>query len=534
MNLLIVDDQKSVIDGLLKGIDWKKLSIDQVLTAYNAQDAKAVLEVQPVDIVLCDIEMPVESGLDLFRWIKDRSLSPYFIFLTSHAEFSYAQEAIKLGAADYVIQPAPYKEIEHAVTKAVEAVGCEQKQEVLLSRGKVFEEQKQMIAVDLLRNLINGRLNRKAWQDFSEMHLLLDLNRKAYLVMAQIVKWHTASEKWETNLLEFSFANVVKEIFLTQNQICQTASIEENLFAMVFQGQDENEMSQSNLVQQLQFLGSVCTRFFKCDIAFYFNEPGFLEGAEEQWNSLMKFCEENVLLKKGIFPQKNTGPAVEHVYRIQQIKHWHSLLKEGYPKTVEKEAVKLLHDLSAQGQMDQNILRNFYQDFIQMLHSALEEEGRNLRDFFRTAEEMEYYRNGMKSVKEMQDLISFVSSNYTTRTAVEDSKAIIQQVLDYIAGHLEDEIRRDEIAEHVHLNRDYLSRMFRRETGISLKEYITEQKMEAAKSLLRTTNLPVSYIAAKMGYCNSSHFSYTYKKVMGNTPLEERQDDSESKPETDK
>ena len=41
--------------------------------------------------------------------------------------------------------------------------------------------------------------------------------------------------------------------------------------------------------------------------------------------------------------------------------------------------------------------------------------------------------------------------------------------------------------------------------------------------LLRTTSLPISFIAAKVGYCNFSHFSYTYKKVLGITPQEERQ-----------
>ncbi len=89
-------------------------------------------------------------------------------------------------------------------------------------------------------------------------------------------------------------------------------------------------------------------------------------------------------------------------------------------------------------------------------------------------------------------------------------------------NHLEEELRRDDIAAHVHLNRDYLSRMFSREMGISLKEYITEQKMKAAQGMLKTTSFPVNFIGAKLGYCNSSHFSFTYKKVMGRTPKEER------------
>lgn len=57
---------------------------------------------------------------------------------------------------------------------------------------------------------------------------------------------------------------------------------------------------------------------------------------------------------------------------------------------------------------------------------------------------------------------------------------------------------------------------------MTLKEYIIEQKIRAAQSLLKTTSLPVSFVAAKVGYSNFSHFSKAYKKVMGHTPQEER------------
>lgn len=88
---------------------------------------------------------------------------------------------------------------------------------------------------------------------------------------------------------------------------------------------------------------------------------------------------------------------------------------------------------------------------------------------------------------------------------------------------MENELRRDELAEYVHLNPDYLTRIFKKETGCTIKEYVIRQKLEEAKMLLRTTSLPISFIATKVGYCNFSHFSYAYKKVLGITPQEERQ-----------
>ena len=58
--------------------------------------------------------------------------------------------------------------------------------------------------------------------------------------------------------------------------------------------------------------------------------------------------------------------------------------------------------------------------------------------------------------------------------------------------------------------------------GVSLKEYIIQQKMKHAQVMLRTTTLPVNLIAAKVGYPNFSHFLFTYKKEMGITPQMDR------------
>ncbi len=529
MNLLIVDDQRSVIDGLRSGIDWFMLHIEKVFTALNTVEARAVLKEENIEIVLCDIEMPMESGMELLRWIKATKRSVYFIFLTSHSDFAYAQEAIKLGAADYVIQPASYEEIENVVKKAVKAVVQEQEQKNIIREGKVFNKQKKQIVSDAIRNLIKERWDRRSWETLSGMQLLPKLLERGYLVLMQIVHWNTASEIWETGLLEASLENVLSEMFVSHNQIACIASIDNTTYAMLFQGYNKEEMSQQNLAQQLEFLGSVCTQYFKCDIACYFSHPIFLEEAPGHWKKLMEERDSNVMMKKGNFYKDEIKSGTQHEYRIPQTKYWQSLLREGYPKAVETGAIELLDRMSEEGIMNHIILRNFYQDFMQMLYSTMEEDGKRLRDIFQTSEQIELYRNGMKSVGQMKELIHFIAEHYVGKEKTEDTKTLMQEILEYIADHLEEDLRRDDIADAVYLNRDYLSRMFHKEMGISLKEYITEQKMKAAKGLLHSTNLPISLIAAKMGYCNSSHFSANYKKVMGLTPQEER---NETKKET--
>ena len=110
MKLLIVDDQPGVTEGLCHGVNWAQLGFSQVQAVNSVRDARAAMLNTVPDVMLCDIEMPEETGLELFKWVKKQGFATRCIFLTAHAKFSYAQEAMHLGAFDYIIQPAPYSE----------------------------------------------------------------------------------------------------------------------------------------------------------------------------------------------------------------------------------------------------------------------------------------------------------------------------------------------------------------------------------------------------------------------------------------
>ena len=66
----------------------------QVYTACSAKEAKLVLRNFEVDVLVSDIEMPEENGLSLCRWAKEQFQEIECIFLTTHADFAYAKEAI--------------------------------------------------------------------------------------------------------------------------------------------------------------------------------------------------------------------------------------------------------------------------------------------------------------------------------------------------------------------------------------------------------------------------------------------------------
>ena len=115
MNILLVDDQPSVLSSLKSGLNWSALLVHNVYTALNASEASEIILSHPIYILLTDIEMPKESGLSLLRWCRENHYQFECIFLTSHADFFYAQEAIQLESFDYILQPARYEDIESAI-----------------------------------------------------------------------------------------------------------------------------------------------------------------------------------------------------------------------------------------------------------------------------------------------------------------------------------------------------------------------------------------------------------------------------------
>lgn len=117
MNILLVDDDKTTVDALCKRINWEKIGFSDPFCAYSAEGARKVIEENYIHIMLCDIEMPGESGIELLHWIREKQYPLECIFLTNYLEFSYAQKALKLGSFDYIAKNGSTEEIESSLQK---------------------------------------------------------------------------------------------------------------------------------------------------------------------------------------------------------------------------------------------------------------------------------------------------------------------------------------------------------------------------------------------------------------------------------
>ena len=122
MRILLVDDEEDILEGMLAGIDFAALGFDWVYTASSAQEAREILEKEPVDILLTDIEMPGESGLELLDWLRQQNSDIVTMFCTSYANFDYAKKAVEMHSFDYYLKPISYDELRSHLEAAIQEV----------------------------------------------------------------------------------------------------------------------------------------------------------------------------------------------------------------------------------------------------------------------------------------------------------------------------------------------------------------------------------------------------------------------------
>lgn len=101
--VLIVEDDKLVRKSLISSFEWNKFGMEIVGDAKNGEKALQFIEEQPVDLIITDLAMPIMSGIELIRIVKERYPKIFIVVLSLHRDFEYIQEAMRLGGAiDYI------------------------------------------------------------------------------------------------------------------------------------------------------------------------------------------------------------------------------------------------------------------------------------------------------------------------------------------------------------------------------------------------------------------------------------------------
>ena len=213
MTVLLVDDQIRILSGLISGLDWDALEVSSIRTATNAAQAKIILQEEHVDILLCDIEMPGENGLSLLRWARNRNMDFVCVFLTSHADFLYAKEAIQLNCFDYILQPARYDEIQATVARAIARVKDTSAVKELLHYGAIAKSQEAALFQNLFSDWSAGKeLSISALQSvLQKLGRDLRPESQCFVIWGHLLRWH--AEPWPTQDWVYALNNMVNEVY---------------------------------------------------------------------------------------------------------------------------------------------------------------------------------------------------------------------------------------------------------------------------------------------------------------------------------
>lgn len=537
MNALIVDDQTLNISGMLTGIRWKELGIDNVFTAGSAEEARKVFQNTEIDILITDIEMPYENGISLVKWVRERGYKTECIFLTSHAEFDYAREAVSLGSFDYILQPARYEAIEEVIKRVYLKVIKERNTNRLQSL-KDYEEQLTDDTADhyLERLLAAQNEGEEAERTEDSVQAILKLkgadeyqDLTVTLALQKLLHWR--KREWEHNLERASVLNVLQELIDTDRCKVIRLKVKNDLFAVLIPG-ERNACDPQTLIQKLEQYLNFEESYLDFNSAFYFYgevEPSFLADGIRYAGVAMS---QNIMCESKVFVRSEKEEEKKNCYdksNLFHTKRWGEMLLSGKGQKIEQELRDYFErDAMYCGNSAENamLLKKLHQRFASVTYDVMTAKNMDYGSFFDENYSLQDFINCYDTYEHLVQAVNYVVRRLkdieSERETGGSEESQIEQVITYVRNNLDKRITYKDVAEFVHLNEDYLARIFKKKTGYALKEYINNEKVHVAKELLSTTNMSVSVIALKSGFGNFSHFSQTFKKVTGTSPSEYR------------
>ncbi len=519
MNLLIVDDQKQVLDGIRNSIHFQEMpDIEDVYYALNAQEAKNIFLSRTVDILVSDIEMPGESGLQLLSWVGANFPETKCILLTAHANFDYAQDAIRLKAIDYILQPVRYEVLKETIEKAAHLILREQAERS--SEGKrafwdsFHEDAEQMI----LKDYFNDRNLELLFQKAAGMNLPLYPDTEYCLILIDETLENGSLDLWAEGQNKSKLLSLARHFY---TQLCDYICVFEQYshhFWMLLHGTDSMQDFSSSTQAFIDF----CRENEGISMVVYLGSPEKLRDLPAIYQRLYSMYRDNVAYIQKLFTLDDTAESPKPPMPASA--SWAKSFCDNTPELVENAITQYIRRTAENGAMTQKTLLALQQTFLDAFYESLHKRGIRIREVFEKEEIFEAYTLSTRSTEHFLRFVRLILSfneNLTSQPETE-SGSIIEAATEYISAHLSEEITRETIAKETHVSESYLSHLFPKETGMSLTDYITKERMTLAKSLLGTSTLPVQMVAIKAGYNNISYFIRTFKKTFGITPNDYR------------
>ncbi|MNM08542.1 putative response regulatory protein [compost metagenome] len=499
MKLLIADDDDYTRLGLLESVDWKRYGIEIIREARDGAEAlREAIELQP-DLVITDIRMPKLNGIEFAEKLGDRCKQSKLLFMSGYMEVEYLKSAIKLSAVDYIEKPIRLPDLEHAVMKAVQSIQATREQQIVI--GQKLELQRQSLARKITSKAVN--LSEVVLQ-CQEVGFPANSHYVCIILSAwtpnteaeHIMESETIQDFWDAH--HIPSLNLQKD----QNKYLTVLAFKKNetrkvqhLCGQILHQYEGLIMGVGHEARELESIGgSYKTACRALERSFYHGEQRFfgfeaenqLEPRMDLYPEFFTILKNNVeelpawldficdKIKQAEFPKKE---------RVRELFH-------SFAQAVFKERATVLSRLSyacCEGDVEKAILES---PTLDELHSVL--------NILFTA-----------YVEDLRESTSY--------------SGIVREVIKYIAAHcskVDLDIR--EISDHVHMSTSHLGLIFKNETGMTIRQYIGDYRLEHAKKMIMDEHYKINTIAERCGYASPSYFTKVFRAATNHTPLEYR------------
>ncbi|ASA21073.1 response regulator transcription factor [Paenibacillus donghaensis] len=511
--LLLVDDERLILEGISQVVDWYKAGTELAGTARNGIEALEKIESLSPQIVITDISMPGLDGLGLVQTCSERFPDVKFIMLTGYKDFDYARKAMHHGVKHYLLKPCNEQQIHAAIVELVEDLDEQQDREQFVSGmkqrlTKVLPHVKEQFLKEWISNKTYGRRDLVYYQEMFG----IELNGKNVRLLLFRIE---GSYEYEHL---FALQNIAQDML---QEILLSTMIGSHLLILL--EHVETADGSGSLLARTGEVREVFCRFYKLDVTIAVSDTGRMSQSRRLYRQTLEcmnhrfYLEPGSLITRSDIPGDEMGGSIEIDLEEEQIC---LLIKAGDNQAVDKELERLFDVLSAD-RLDINVTRSYIlQLYAAMIRLCLPEERSSFTSGLGELAGIDTLGGLKNHVKQAADrLTCMYERHFVSRQAATVDKMLRIIEADYRNAEL---TLGSVAAEMLYMNADYLGKIFKKITGEKFSNYVTQYRIaKASEHILQSGDVKVFELAEMFGFGgNAQYFSNVFKKVTGRTPTD--------------
>lgn len=510
IKVVVVDDELLVRLGIKSLVAWEEHGFSYAGDASDGIRAFELVKRRQPDIVLADIVMPEMNGIELLKEIKSAFPRIRVVMLSSHNDYEYLREAIRLGADDYLLKSS---------LRPDELLVCLQEVARKLTEGRDLlapappKAGERSLLAELIREekseperaLLAAKLG---WEMGPHVLCVIRLHGEEHLLHGggtAYAKMLNMAEQVAVNWAQSAVATGIKP-----DEIVAVMPWSEPLGAS-----DLRQLGADMIVAASRFLAVPCT----VGVSPAFDSPAELRAAYGRASeAVQRFFYEGTgrVYECGAAPEREAVPGAA----------WDTEQLQQALGRLDAEAVKEeLHSLFDRLYRERPGLAECNQRMLEWLgpfQSLLKEVRLDLSLLAEKPGTAVYEQviafDGLDRARAWFERFAGACCRVVRERKANMYSSEIVRLLEFVELHYNEPISLARAARHVHLSEGYLGHLFKKETGKNFVEYITDLRMQKAQDYLRHTDLPSYAIAQKLGYENINYFGRCFKKKTGFSP----------------